>query len=320
MPIILLGLIAVIVAAVLAALYALQLNRARRDLVMRLDGHANIAAAPIAILRGSDEGWATRLGRWLRDRAPTSWADAGSATTLLVQAGFDGDFAPLFYTTIRAATAVMLPLAAFTLGPQSNVRTLMLLVLIGAGIGTIGPRAILDRLVSERRDRIRRSIPDSLDLLVVCVEAGVGLDSGMLRVARDMSTLHPELSAEFLIVNRTINAGLSRDEAMHGMWQRTGVEELRGLASSMVQSERLGTSIARILRIYAETLRRRRRQLAEKRAAEASIKMIIPLALFMLPALFALILGPAAMSLAATMKGASFEQTPQQPLLRNRQR
>jgi tight adherence protein C len=94
---------------------------------------------------------------------------------------------------------------------------------------------------------------------------------------------------------------------MHGLYQRTGLEDLRGLASSMVQSERLGTSIARILRVYSEALRRKRRQTAEKRAAEASIKMLIPLALFMLPALFALILGPAAMTLAETLKGVSLQ-------------
>ena len=129
----------------------------------------------------------------------------------------------------------------------------------------------------------------------------------MLRVARDMAFLHPDLAGEFLVVNRTINAGISRDDAMHGLYQRTGVEELRGLASSMVQSERLGTSIARILRVYSEALRRKRRQTAEKRAAEASIKMLIPLALFMLPALFALILGPAAMTLAGTLKGVALQ-------------
>jgi tight adherence protein C len=253
------------------------------------------------------ESWTTRLGRWLRETAPSSWSDAGSAQNLLVQAGFDGDFAPLFYTTIRVSAAVVLPLAAFVLGPQQNYRNLIILVVLAAAAGLIGPKAGLDRLVTRRRDRVRKAIPDSLDLLVVCVEAGVGLDSAILRVARDMAFLHPELSAEFLTVNRTINAGISRDEAMHGLWQRTGVEELRGLASSMVQSERLGTSIARILRVYAEALRRKRRQLAEKRAAEASIKMIIPLAMFMLPALFALILGPAAFSLAATLRGASLQ-------------
>jgi tight adherence protein C len=306
-PIILWALIGVIVVAVAAALYALQVARTRRELVLRLDGQAGVASAPITILRGTDEGWVTRLGRWLRENAPSSWSDAGEAAPLLVQAGFEGDFAPLFYTTIRVTTAVLLPLAAFVLGPQSNFRNLMMLVVLAGAAGVIGPKAALDRMVGKRRDRIRKAIPDSLDLLVVCVEAGIGLDSAMLRVARDMAFLHPDLAGEFLVVNRTINAGISRDDALHGLYQRTGVEDLRGLASSMVQSERLGTSIARILRVYSEALRRKRRQIAEKRAAEASIKMLIPLALFMLPALFALILGPAAMTLAETLKGVSLQ-------------
>jgi len=307
MPLILWVLIGVIVFAVAAALYALQAARIRRELVLRLDVGGAIASAPITILRGTDEGWVTRLGRWLRENAPSSWSNAGEAAPLLVQAGFDGDFAPLFYTTIRVSAAVLLPLAAFVLGPQENFQRLILLVILAGAAGVIGPKAVLDRLVAKRRDRIRKAIPDSLDLLVVCVEAGVGLDSAILRVARDMAFLHPDLASEFLIVNRTINAGLSRDDAMHGLFQRTGVEELRGLASSMVQSERLGTSIARILRVYAEALRRKRRQMAEKRAAEASIKMLIPLALFMLPALFALILGPAAMTLMKTLQGTSLQ-------------
>jgi tight adherence protein C len=306
-PIILWALIAVIVIAAAAAFYALQLSRARRELVLRLDGHSSIASAPITILRGTDEGWVTRFGRWLRENAPSSWSDAGDAAPLLVQAGFEGDFAPLFYTTIRVAAAVLLPLAAFVLGPQSNFRNLIILVVLAGAAGLIGPKAMLDRMVGKRRDRIRKAIPDSLDLLVVCVEAGIGLDSAMLRVARDMAFLHPDLAGEFLVVNRTINAGISRDDAMHGLYQRTGLDELRGLASSMVQSERLGTSIARILRVYSESLRRKRRQVAEKRAAEASIKMLIPLALFMLPALFSLILGPAAMQLAETLKGTSLQ-------------
>ena len=137
------------------------------------------------------------------------------------------------------------------------------------------------------------------------MEAGVGLDAAMLRVARDMATLHPELSGEFLVVNRRMNAGMSREEAVHGLFARTGVEELRGLSSSMIQSERLGSSIARVLRVYSETLRRKRKQAAEERAAKASIKMIIPLAVFMLPALFAIVLGPAVMMLAKTLGSAS---------------
>src|SRR3954452_19165128 len=142
MPIILWVLIGVIVAAVAAALYALQAARARRELVLRLDIGSGMASAPITILRGTDEGWVTRLGRWLRENAPSSWGDAGTAAPLLVQAGFDGDFAPLFYTTIRVTTAVLLPLAAFVLGPQVNFRNLMMLVVVAAAAGVIGPKAV----------------------------------------------------------------------------------------------------------------------------------------------------------------------------------
>ena len=107
MPILIWALLAIIVIAVAAAFYALQIARARRDLVLRLDGQT-AAAAPITILRGADEGWVTRFGRWLRENAPSTWSDAGSATRLLVQAGFDGDFAPLFYLTMRVAAATCL--------------------------------------------------------------------------------------------------------------------------------------------------------------------------------------------------------------------
>src|SRR5690348_18316054 len=132
MPLILWVLIGVIVLSVAAALYALQTARIRRELVLRLDIGGGIANAPITILRGTDEGWVTRLGRWLRENAPSSWNDAGQAASLLVQAGFEGDFAPLFYTTLRIAVAVLLPLAAFTLGPQGNFPALLALVVVAA--------------------------------------------------------------------------------------------------------------------------------------------------------------------------------------------
>jgi tight adherence protein C len=117
-----------------------------------------------------------------------------------------------------------------------------------------------------------------------------------------MEAAHPELSSELWVVNRKMNAGMVRDEAVSGLWRRTGVEEMRGLCSSIIQSERLGTSIARVLRTYAETLRRKRKQAAEKRAAEAALKMIFPLAVFLLPALFAVILGPAAIKAGEVMR------------------
>jgi tight adherence protein C len=294
MPLTVVLLIVVLVVACAVAVYSFSANRERRMTLARASaaGAGNVPVQ-IDILRDDAPGLAGRLASWLREHSPKSWSDAGSATEVLVHAGFDGPEAPLFYTSIRLAAAVFLPLLAFTFGPHERALHLAMLVGLAIIAGVIGPRAILDRLAQRRQTRIRKSIPDSLDLLVVCVEAGTGLDSAMLRVARDMAALHPELAGELFVVNRRMNAGLGRAEALQGLARRTGVEELRGLASSMIQSERLGSSIARVLRVYSETLRRERKQAAEKRAAQATVKMIFPLALFMLPSLFAMLLGPA---------------------------
>jgi tight adherence protein C len=136
-------------------------------------------------------------------------------------------------------------------------------------------------------------VPDALDLLVVCVEAGTSLDAAILRVAKDLRLAHPDLAHELAVVNRLTNAGMARDEALRGLWKRTGVLDIRALVSSLIQSEKWGTSIATVLRVSAETLRRKRRQDAEKRAKMAPLKMTFPLLFFILPALFAVILGPA---------------------------
>jgi tight adherence protein C len=152
---------------------------------------------------------------------------------------------------------------------------------------------VVDRMIANRQGRIRLALPDGLDLLVVCVEAGVSLDAAVLRVAREMELMHPDLAHELLMVNRRVNAGMTREEALHGLSLRTGVEELRALASNMIQSERWGTSIATVLRVYGETARRKRKQAAEKRAAEAPVKMLFPLTLFILPTIFIVVLGPA---------------------------
>jgi tight adherence protein C len=301
-------LVGLLVAAFGVIAWTVQTGRERKRVLLRLDGMGVAAGGPaIPIFRDEREDWEGKVSRWLKRNTPDHWADAGDAAQLLVHAGFDSAAAPLMYTTLRITTMVLLPIVALVLGSKDNITYLFGLVLIGAAAGTIGPRAVLDRMVDRRRSRIRKSIPDSLDLLVVCVEAGVGLDAAMLRVARDMASLHPELAGEFLVVNRRMNAGMTREEAVHGLYDRTGVEELRGLSSSMIQSERLGSSIARVLRVYSETFRRKRKQQAEERAAKASIKMIIPLAIFMLPALFAVVLGPAIMLLSKTMGSTTLQ-------------
>src|SRR4029078_2761195 len=144
---------------------------------------------------------------------------------------------------------------------------------------------------------------DDIYCSVVCVSAGISLDAALLRVAKDMVYVHPELSRELLIVNRKTNAGVTREVALRGRGERTGVEEVRSLVSSLIQSEKWGTSSSRVLRVSAETLRRKRRFAAEKKAATAPLKMLIPMALLIFPALFVVIMGPAVMKIVGAFAG-----------------
>jgi len=229
-----------------------------------------------------------RLEAWAKEREETE-----ELQTKMVQAGFESPTAPAVYFLIRTTSIVMLPLMAFLIIPRTQFLLFVMTIALGVFIGLIFPMAMLDRLVRIRQDRIKKSVPDALDLLVVCVEAGTSLDAAILRVAKELRLPHPDLSHEVAVVNRLTNAGMPRDEALRGLWKRTGVLDIRALVSSLIQSEKWGTSIATVLRVAAETLRRKRRQDAEKRAKMAPLKMTFPLLFFILPALFAVILGPA---------------------------
>lgn len=297
MPIELIVLIALAVLAVSAAVYVLVAGRQRRQILGRADGRQMAAAGVDSVLVGEGGGLAARLGASLRELLPASWYDSAQMQSKLVQAGFDGAAAPAIYAMIRLTFGALFPLGVFAVGWGADGSMFLLYLVLAAAIGLLGPVGVLDRLVQQRQLRLRRSVPDALDLLLVCVEAGVTLDSAMLRVAREMRTSHPELAGEFLVVTRKVNAGVAREVAMQGLWTRTGLEELRGLAASMVQCEKWGTSIATVLRVYSETLRRKRRQMAEKKAGQAAVKMMIPLILFLLPALFVVIIGPGAMQI-----------------------
>lgn len=294
-------LISVILAALLVAGWALVASRSRRELIGRaLDGGDITAPRGLVLIKPDAEA---RLAERLRKRLPAAWSTSIRFQDKLVQAGFDGPSAPLFFNTVRIAAVVMLPITLATVLPPIAFGPFLMLMVWGAAAGSLLPVWYLNRRVIKRQERIRRSIPDALDLLVVCVEAGMSLDAALQRVGRDMQLLHPELAREVLLVNRRTNAGVPRDEALRRIYPRTGVEEVRTLVSSMIQSEKWGTSIGRVLRVYAETLRRKRRQTAEKNAAVAPLKMIIPLTLMILPALFVVIMGPAAMHIAAMFRG-----------------
>jgi tight adherence protein C len=197
---------------------------------------------------------------------------------------------------------VALPLAVAPFAIGANVMMSVLLMAWAVIAGWALPVWYVHRRAYLRQERIRRSVPDALDLLVVCIEAGVSLDAAILRVARELSKVHPVLSSELMVVNRKSNAGVPREQALRGLWERTGVEEVRALISTMIQSEKWGTSIGTVLQVYAETLRRKRRQAIEKKAATIPVKMLFPLILFILPALFAVVMGPAVIQIPKLFK------------------
>jgi len=297
------GLIWLSVGGIALAVYLWRRERSRQDVVQRVIGGNAPTEVRHRILRPAATGDANSLRGKVLSKAPQVWAKNAGTQALLVQAGYDSPQAPLAYSMLRLISLVVFPLVAFFAFANSGFLQQMLYTVLAAFVGLVLPIWYLHRSVRLHQQKIRRSLPDALDLLVVCVEAGISLDAAILRVAKDMGFVHPELARELMIVNRKSNAGITREEALRGMWTRTGVEEIRTLVSSLIQSEKWGTSNSRVLRIASETLRRKRRQAAERRAATAPTKMVIPLALLIFPALFVVILGPAALNIIAGFRG-----------------
>jgi tight adherence protein C len=159
------------------------------------------------------------------------------------------------------------------------------------------PSFILNRVISSRQKKIRAALPDALDLLVVCVEAGQGLDAAIKRVAEDLQESSPIMSQELLLVNLETMAGLERQQALKNLGERTGVDELVSLCNILIQSDRFGTSIAQALRTQSDYLRTERRQKLEELAAKTPVKLLFPMMLFIFPGIMVVILGPAIIKL-----------------------
>jgi tight adherence protein C len=285
--------LAVIVLAVIVGGAALIAQAQRRAVLARAGVGEDGGATAAIVLRPVRDTQTRGLREWIADTFPGPTAEDMASQEKLVQAGFDTPTAPATYFFSRVVAFVSLPVLAIVFGPRNSYFAYALSIGAAVFAGWIIPMGVLDRLIRQRQERIRRSVPDALDLMVVCVEAGVSLDAAILRVAREIRLAHTDLAHELAVVNRKTNAGIPRDTALRSLWQRTGVEEIRTLVSSMIQSEKWGTSIATVLRVSAETLRRKRRQTAEKKAKQAPLKLTFPLVLFILPALFIVIMGPA---------------------------
>lgn len=250
--------------------------------------------------------WVERLTPLATSFYGTNNRNAKNIGQWLLQAGqSDSPGAIMQVLGLRMTLGLILSVTlSLLLLPLGNTLYLLVGGIGGLVVGGMLPMMSLKSKATARKRRITRSLSDVLDLMVVCVEAGLGLDATLNRLAKEAKAIAPDLMMEFGKVNRDINAGRPRAEVLQQLGQRTGVDELRALCSTLVQADRLGTSVSQSLRLYSEELRTRRKQKAEELAAKASIKMTLPLVFFIFPPLMVIILGPTVIQVIKTFGGS----------------
>lgn len=224
----------------------------------------------------------------------------------LMHAGFVSPGVVSAFYGIRIILFVILPsLAMFVVPatfPEFTPRQVLISIAVTGICAFLLPGMVLDRLILKRKRKLRNAFPDALDLLIVCVEAGMGLNPALQRVAEELDVSHPELAAEFSLVTAEIRAGIDRVESLKNLAKRTGLEDINGMVSLLAQSMRFGTSVAETLRVYSEDFRDRRMQLAEEAAAKIGTKMIFPMVLCLFPAFFVVAIGPALLKVLEAFK------------------
>ncbi|MGE5466511.1 MAG: type II secretion system F family protein [Ignavibacteria bacterium] len=287
----------VFASAALSALIVLrQLVSGRmRERVRSVGGEAAFGAPE------GEDSWvrtAVRLsGPFARLSLPRDGWEESPLRLRFMNAGYRGEGARLVYFAAKTLLATMPPLILFvvlrTAAPDLSTERLMLLLLVAAVVGNYLPNAVLARRIANRQTCILENFPDAADLLLVCVEAGLGLDSALTRVADEMRIKSQALAEELQLVNLEMRAGNTRENALRNLALRTGVEEVKTFATMLVQADRFGTSVGDSLRVFSDELRTRRRFRAEELAAKIPLKLLFPLIFFIFPTLLTVLLGPA---------------------------
>lgn len=242
------------------------------------------------------------VGRFV---APAKDIENSETVRKLVLADLYTNHAVQNYYAIRAVLIVLLPGAVLfmsNLVPAWSTEQVMLYSASAAGLGYIAPSFVLDLLVDKRQTALSQAFPDALDLMVVCVESGLGLTQTIERVAQELMVSHPELGTEMAMVNAEMRAGVDSAVALKNFADRTGLDDIQGLVGTLVQTLRFGTSVSDGLRVYSEEFRDKRTQAAEERAAKIGTKMIFPLVFFMFPAFFVVAVGPAVLQMMNTFR------------------
>lgn len=243
---------------------------------------------------------AERFAEPLNRIVPISAVEAAKLQKQLLQAGYRSPDAAMAYRAIQITLIIAIPslvmTACFIL--DRPLSSFAIWGMLGAAIGFYLPRYVLQRKISGRQRRITWALADAMDLMVVAVEAGLGLNAALNRVGEELKGLHPDMHHEMELVNLEIRVGRSREEALRNLAERTGVDDIRSFVALLIQADRFGSSIARAVRIFAESLRTKRRQRAEQASQKAALKLLFPLILFLFPVIILVILGPALLNLS----------------------
>lgn len=300
-----------IVAAVLLIGYALipKKNDAEDTIKRRMTGRT--AQSAVANLRQqAKDSVAKRVIQSVAPIAikPVGMTNAEEMSKLrikLATAGFRGEGITTTFLASKSIVAVLLCIAAiiFSVAKGKSLFDGMGIAMLGAGLGFMAPNIWLRGAVKKRGDMIRKGLPDTLDMMVISVESGLGLDAAFQRVGDEMKHVHPALAEELHLVTLESQMGIPRNEALQNFSMRTGIDEARSLVGVVNQAERFGTSIATALRRQSEALRTKRRQAAEEKAQKTTVKLMLPLILFIFPAILVVLAGPAGLKMMETLGG-----------------
>lgn len=248
---------------------------------------------------------AERIAEPLNRLVPPSAANAKKLQKQLMQAGFRSSSATSVYRSIQLLMMLACPALVLLLwtAMARPIKSAMIPVLFAFAAGFLLPRFGLNRLIASRKLRITWGLADALDLMVITMEAGLGLNAAMLKVCEELKDVHPDISKEFELANLEIRVGRERSEALRNLADRSGVEDLNSLVGMLIQADRFGTSIARAVRVYSDSLRTKRRQRAEQAAQKAAFKLLLPLGALLFPTMFIVILGPALLNIMDMLGG-----------------